>query len=47
MLICPFCLDKFTARRPSTVKSERSILTCPQFVEHILEHFQGIFLFVY
>lgn len=40
-LICPFCLEKFSAKRPSAVKSQRNIFTSHNFVEHLLEHFQG------
>lgn len=46
-LICPFCLETFIAKRPSAIKSQRTILTSSSFVEHLLEHFQGKLYHVY
>lgn len=40
-LICPFCLEIYAAKRSSTIKSKRTILTSTAFVEHFLEHIRG------
>jgi hypothetical protein len=43
-LVCPFCLEKFSVKRPSKVEGKRGLVTAHHFVEHVLDHFRSEFI---
>ncbi|KAI6242770.1 hypothetical protein M3Y99_00183800 [Aphelenchoides fujianensis] len=41
LLFCPFCLLRFPLKRASVMRGANNTIQAPQFVDHVLQHFQS------